>query len=506
MKKNFFTLIHIVLATQLFAQTYLPSTLCNDTLKINESPFIANSTITINQGCALRVNPGVEIQMGENTYLIIKGSVDFAGTASQPISVHAKDSTWGIIYLDSTGTEKSTFNYVTIENATEGVYGNNHNDSVFQQAAFSCFNSAVELNHCVFKNNRISLYCYYCKNISIKNCLFDSTNTGEKIHGERSEGALVDSSVFFYTWGSGDAIDFDGSKNITISNNRFYGGESDAIDIGNSADVGCDGVNITKNFIYGMGDKGISCGELSTSIMADYNVIVACDKGIVSKQGSQVFADHNTLYGNRIGIMSTDYQDSLGPGNISVFNSIIASSIDSTWAAYFTSILNISYSLSDMEIIPGTGNVYNDPMFVLPAMDLSGDFHLTSGSGAIDMGDPVFTPDSDGSRTDIGAFFYDKAAFVPYKNKIAGGIFIYPNPVKQANSIYLSAEAFRSINETGLEQMTLTIHDIFGRELSEINLTPAKSKIPMGSLSPGIYFVRIKNGTSIIGNEKMVVE
>lgn len=506
---NLFFIILVVASIPLTAQTYLPSSLCNDTLTLSGSPYIADSSITINSGCALKVEPGVEIRMGNNSFLIIKGKADFSGSAAQPIHIQAKDTAWGIIYIDNAGSQKSTFNYVTIENATNGVYGNTHNDSAFQQAAISCFNSDVEINHCVFKKNMAGIYCFFCKNILIKNCEFDSTNIGEKIHGEQSDSALIDSSIFYFTSGNGDGIDFDGSKNIRISNNRLFGGDSDGIDIGNSGSIGCDGVIITGNFIYNMGDKGISCGELSININAAHNVIAGCDKGIVSKQGSQVIADHNTLYGNRIGILSTDYLDGFGPGNITVTNCIIAASFDSTWAKYYTSAINFSYSLSDIDLIPGIGNINNDPLFVFPAMDSSGNFYLTSSSPAIDNGDPSFTYDPDGSRTDIGTFFYNKESAISISNKMIDGYKVFPNPVKTPATFFISNEALPVENEIVREPLNISVYDVLGQEAKLSKSSSAceqKLNIKTGSLTPGIYFIKIKNGNQLMGEKKIVVE
>ena len=54
---------------------------------------------------------------------------------------------------------------------------------------------------------------------------------------------------------------------------------------------------------------------------------------------------------------------------------------------------------------PGEGNIAADPLFVDPD---NGDYHLQAGSPCIDAGDPDSPNDPDGTRADIGAFYYDQ--------------------------------------------------------------------------------------------------
>lgn len=468
---------------------------------LSQSPFVADSTLTIPSGCYLYAEPGVEIRMGNNAYLIVRGKLDFTGTESQPVHIHAKDSAWGIIYFDETGSVKSTLKYVIIEDATTGVYGTSHNDSVFQQAAVSCLGSLIELEHCYFKNNRNSFYCFYCHNSTLRNIVFDSTNAGEKIHGEQSHGTTVDSSVFYYTAGSGDAIDFDGSNNVLISNNWFFGGDGDAIDIGNSGDIGCNNITIAGNRIFGMGDKGISCGELSVNIFAHHNLVVGCDKGIASKQGSQVMADHNTLFSNRIGILSTDYLDNWGPGNITVTNSIIAASVDSTWAKYYTSALDISFSVSDVELMPGSGNLFGNPWFVFAAPDSTGNFYLDENSPAIDQGDPGFMLDADSTRTDIGAFFYDQSSAIKNIANNSGEVNAFPNPANTRLVIRLPKQQLPN------GKWKISVYDLTGRcSQSQEIINPAMDQeLTLGAMAPGIYMIKITVDHELVSYDKLVI-
>ena len=54
----------------------------------------------------------------------------------------------------------------------------------------------------------------------------------------------------------------------------------------------------------------------------------------------------------------------------------------------------------------GTGNINNDPLFVNSGI---GDYYLQLTSPCIDTGDPVSPLDPDGTRADMGAYFYDQS-------------------------------------------------------------------------------------------------
>ena len=54
----------------------------------------------------------------------------------------------------------------------------------------------------------------------------------------------------------------------------------------------------------------------------------------------------------------------------------------------------------------GEGNINADPLFIDPD---NGNYHLQAGSPCIDAGDPNSPKDPDGTRADIGAFYYDQS-------------------------------------------------------------------------------------------------
>lgn len=477
---------------QSIGQTNLPSVLaCNEILTITGSPYIVDSTITIKPGCTLTVNPGAEIKMASNTHLIVQGKVDFLGTAAQPIYIHAKDTTWGNILLDNTVTQKSTFSFVIIENARQNVNINQN------PAAIYGINSTIEIKDCYFKNNLRCIYFYQCPNALIKRCTLDSTNVGEKILGQYCNGAVVDSSIFYFTHGDRDVIDFDASNNVTISNNRIYGGDDDGIDIGQCDSIGCNGVTIQGNYIFNMGNKGVSNGEYCININVNHNVIVGCNMGIGAKSGAHVIADHNTLYHNRLGINSYHHLNQIwGPGHLTVTNCIISDS-DTAWNVDPTAFLTVSYSLAEDTLLPGIGNIKGAPMFYSPAPDPSGDFHLLITSAAIDKGDPAFALDPDGSRTDIGRFYLNQNTSVQKLDQSAGFELIYPNPGNGHFTMRLVPD---------YKMNRLVVLDISGKVVQESEFFGGRTayQIDLSSQAAGVYYLKLYGGSGI-STQKVIV-
>lgn len=499
--------------SQSFGQTNLPSVLaCNEILTTSGNPYIVDSTITIKPGCTLTVNPGVEIRMAENTHLIVQGKVDFLGTASQPILIHAKDTIWGNILLDSTLLVKSTFNYVNIENGRQNV------DITKMKAVIFAYFSSFELKNCTFKNNLRCIYSYRSKNILIKNCVLDSTNIGEKILNQYADQVTIDNCTLYYTSGDADVIDFDGSTNVIISNNLLFGGGDDAIDLGHAIDpnhpdsLGCSNVTVTGNVIYNMFNKGVSNGENAANINIHHNLIVNCGWGIGAKAGAQVIADHNTIYNCQNGVKAYDHYDGWGPGHLTVTNCIIVGS-DTTWFKDTTATLSISYSLSDSILISGTGNIQGDPLlvstsliprwdsllhlFTSPSIIASSDFHLQFNSPAIDAGDPAFALDPDGSRTDIGRYYLGQNTSVQQLDQNSGFELIYPNPGNGNFTIRLIPDykmnRFVVLNNSG---KVVQQNDFFGSR-------PAY-QIDLSSQAAGVYYIKLYGGNGI-STQKVIV-
>ena len=104
-----------------------------------------------------------------------------------------------------------------------------------------------------------------------------------------------------------------------------------------------------------------------------------------------------TLDGNQAVIGGGVYVD-VGE-TVSVRNSIFTGNVPDQLAQGSGAALTVDYSDVQGGWL-GTGNIDADPLFWIPELD---NFHLLPGSPCIDVGDPLATPDPDGSVADMGA-------------------------------------------------------------------------------------------------------
>ncbi len=132
--------------------------------------------------------------------------------------------------------------------------------------------------------------------------------------------------------------------------------------------------------------------------------------GVLAKGNCNVTLNNNTIV-NNLSRLTGGGICTHGTGGAATFsgvNNIIVFNVAGDGTQYGSTNsggpCNLTYScvLQDM---PGTGNINDTPMFVNASED---NYHLTSASPCIDAGDPSSPPDPDGTRADMGAYYFDQ--------------------------------------------------------------------------------------------------
>ena len=224
--------------------------------------------------------------------------------------------------------------------------------------------------------------------------------------------------------------------NVLVERNSIYGnragylicegGGGGGIWIGYPVIIRYNLIVDNETVLYGCFPEGggLSIGGDTSSYI--YNNTIVNNSAIAGPSGS---------LGGGIYLVST--QEDSGQtfkNNIIAFNpyggGVYAIILDSGYVNWDYNLVFGNDSTDYIGIEPGPHDIQEDPLFV---DRFSGDYHLLPNSPCIDAGDPDFPLDPDGSRADIGAYYFDQTVGIedpgepsgPYRFQLHQN---YPNP------------------------------------------------------------------------------
>ncbi|MCB9248742.1 MAG: CotH kinase family protein [Ignavibacteriales bacterium] len=380
----------------------VPSIINSDlVLTAGNSPYYTEDDIYIYEDATLTIEPGVELNLSAEKSIYVYGNIEMFGIEEDPILIKSSVTgiNWGSINFVN-AKKKSKIFHTKISGTSNGK------DKIDQIGGISSFNSDLELNYVEMDNVQFPIFIQY-GNFVMRNSKIHTEVTSDFVNVKYGKAVIENCEFIGNLAPDTDAIDYDDVNAGIIRRNKihsFYGDNSDAIDIGE----GAKDILIEENLIYNCSDKGVSIGQESTAIIKG-NVIANCNLGVgIKDDKSYGFIDHNTFYNNNIAVSCFEKNIGRGGGKADITNSILSNSTESDIFADQFSEINISYSLSDKNNIEGVGNLFGEPNFLNPD---SLDFRISESSLAFNSGDPNYKLDADGSRTNMGASFYNFVNF-----------------------------------------------------------------------------------------------
>ena len=346
----------------------------------------------------MSIEPGVVVYFAKDKSIYTYGQLLMKGSKAEPITLTSfyPSEIWGSICFSNSSAE-SNLSQVNISNASNG------NDSVNFFASVSSINSSVQLRNVSFNNVTLPISSQY-SNMIVDSCYFNNvTLVGDYINCNGGNLTISNSTFKGNNLEDMDAVDLGFMNAATnIHNNTFIdftGGNSDGIDIGDASV----NVSIEHNIIMNCTDKGISIGQASTAYLYR-NSISGCGIGIGIKDSLSYAEIMNcTFFQNNIGVACFIKHENRGGGSADIINTIIANSGESSFTTDISSNVNISYSISNTDLLPGVQNIFADPLMVNPN---GNNLHLQVKSLCRDNGDPNSALDEDGTRSDIGAYMF----------------------------------------------------------------------------------------------------
>ena len=448
----------------------LPDTIFqNMTLTLACSPYRAAGNVVVKPNASLSVDAGVEVQFPEKADLWVLGDLQINGEANAPVLIKNApgSSAWGGILLKNASKE-SRLRYAVLENPSAG------SERFYFPAAISAYHSDLNLDHLDLTQVTDNPVFARFSNVVMTNSNLRSAVTGDCINVKQGS-ALVENCRF-----EGgrepdmDAIDYDGVTNGIVRNNvihDFRGDNCDGLDIGEK----CDNLLIENNLIYNCFDKGISVGQQSSALVKN-NTIAYTSIGIALKDQSPVNIDHCTFFGNSQGISAYEKNAGNLGGTGTVTNCIVSNAALDAYIADSYSGLDVTASLSDLDIAGSMGTLNADPKFVNPTWY---NFHLLPGSPAVGAG-------SGGSNLGTNVFpVYDGVAQLMFSE------ILYDDTLTTTGE-------FLEIYNPGTQAVSLA-----GYWLAEA----VEFEFPAGSaIAPGAYVVVAKTAANFAGASYPVFE
>lgn len=384
-----------------------PLIAADTTLAASASPWYGFEDVSVLPGARLSVEAGAVLLLTDGVCINVQGGLRLNGAPDQRISVlpdpspsarrsvYGQRGFWGSITADDP-TDSLIIRYADLRGGSFGRDRNRHFSSI------STYNCPLWMEHSTISEGKAPIIARGGSGYFGHSELHTSISCNGFLSLYNMDAPIIEHCAFrgnsaFDT----DAIDLKGITNAIVRHNLvsgFLGSNSDGIDLG----IYCLNNLLEHNIIHDCFDKGISIGSQSNAHIRR-NLIYDCDYGVALKDSLSVaFIDQNTFYGNRQAVACYEKSILRGGARAFVKNSIFSTSTESSIDFDEKSLIQVSYSLSDLEVLSGTGNLHADPEFIHPS---TGNFQLAPNSPCIDSGDPFSPQDPDGSPADMGAYY-----------------------------------------------------------------------------------------------------
>ncbi len=391
------------------------------------------------------------------------------------ISIPNNIPSWNNYGIKSKGNMSLNVDTVNIQNYDNAIYfksGSTPVQANILNAVISNYNNDRANTKAIYFKGAVNLFVDNSHITDYDNSIYLKNNYNCNVE------AKVEHTEIYQTEarrGNFKGIDFTGKINAIINNNVVKSCDP-AVSVSGTNSVS----DINRNLIFityhKNNSKGIDVTNIDNNIMK-HNTIVNYDKGLASRYTPSELVNNIIWKEN--------------PGNNLVSN------YDYIEARYN------NISLPNGEVFPGISNYNESPDFVGSVDDDAEkttfaekfvEFQLNPTSPCIDAGDPVETPDSDGTIPDLGVFEFvgNKDLIESINSEIS--LKNYPNPFNPTTNILFN------VAEEGL--VDIKVYNIKGQVvkslLNEKRTVGGHRVVWNGDnnrglkVASGVYFVRLK--------------
>jgi hypothetical protein len=264
------------------------------TIHLSTGRHYFTKTVTVPKGTRLVIDPGATLLFGPDVSFVSYSPVTARGTRDAPIRLlPSGDLPWGNFAVANAGRQMSYFDQVYLRYG-----GDTHVNGIHMSGTLSLKDSDAEIA-------RVTV---------------EGAQGDDGIHLAHGSYTVAD-SIFRNNWA--DPIDSDFTTS-TFEDNVFINTvpistlsyDGDAMDVSGST------VTIRGNYVYGMGDKGMSIGENST-VTAENNVVVGSVYGVAVKDLSRATLLDNVFINNKTGIALYQKKPIWGGGTATSTGSVL---------------------------------------------------------------------------------------------------------------------------------------------------------------------------------------
>lgn len=251
--------------------------------------------------------------------------------------------------------------------------------------------------------------------------------------------------------------------------------------------------NISGGYVFQIGG-GIVAD--SSDVLIEYNLIDSSNfdsnvrQGGIALVNSQGGIINNTIVHHNQGLRLEQSSQVNLVNNIIFYNQGLSEDFDNISIADSLSVLSARFNDIEGGVTDDT-NLDAEPMFV----NKETDFHLQANSPCIDQGDPNSPNDPDGTRADMGAFYFELVNSVNQSRDIPN-LEVFPNPTSDA---FFIKKELRKSN-------LLEVYNIWGQ--LQLRMTPDRNgmtKVAVHHLQNGTYFLLLKENQGLVARSKIVI-
>ncbi|MBU1882005.1 T9SS type A sorting domain-containing protein [bacterium] len=421
-----------------FGQTYVNGEVYG-VWDVSSSPYYVTDEITVEEMESLTIYEGVEVYFLGLDALTVKGTLRILGQPGDSVYFNsdphdADDPNWtGLVFTNTAGLE-SEIGYASIHNCATGVRADTIAPRIYN-SLINADNIGLNIDGAILEITDTDFVIENCSS-ALRLRSPHATITRCTVHAFNP--SITWASYGIYSEHSNFDDDFDTFIEMRESNIFVY---SEGMAIGVFL-MSLDHSIFQRNIIYASGKSSTTGLKIvnTDSIPRhwfDHQTIViesasTIDKAVIVESVGRPSITNSIIYadGPSFGI----YADLGAQPNVQ-----------------YCDVANVDYPY--VNFLEGDGCIEEDPLF---KNFYEKNFHITEGSLCIDAGSPDSPLDPDGTRADIGRFYYMQVGVEPGPARVISAELIsaYPNPFNAEVKIelvlpYQTQGGFAIYNQAG---------------------------------------------------------